>query len=389
MGGAQPVELHDAGQQPDRRCGRPGPGPRDPGDQVREAGAQAVDAVPAVDPRHPDEVVGPVRPDPAAGTVGHRGGQLAVDLGVDGVAEAQLGLGADDVAHPQAQVHPAVGGQHDVHAVGQGAGGHRDDRRLELLELPAQHTPAVDDEEDVAERVVTDGTATDRPGGTHPPIRRHGVDPELAEAPLPVLQDRGDLGDQPLHDLGLLAPGHPADVRQVPQREQRAGEVEAVELHLGGRVPQRERGHERPQRGRLARPWPPDDTDVATGPGEVDDERLPALLVGQVDGPDRDAQLGPVGAQAPAGALADAAEQHVEGLGRVERGQPHLVRAAAARGDPVDHHAQHGRPGGVVLGRRSRDGSRQVPRPGQDRRRERPHLARAGSSPSGASAASP
>ena len=54
--------------------------------------------------------------------------------------------------------------------------------------------------------------------------------PELPEPPLPVLQDRGDLGHQPLHDVGLLAPGRPRRRAAGPPGRQRPGEVQAVEL---------------------------------------------------------------------------------------------------------------------------------------------------------------
>ena len=143
-------------------------------------------------------------------------------------------------------------------------------------------------------------------------------------------------------------------------------------------MPQRERGHERAQRGRLARPWTADDPDVAAGCRDVDHERFAALLERQVDGADRDAQLGPGRAEAPARMLGEPAHEHVERLGCLERGQPDLVRLAATRGDLLDHHAEHGGPGGIVLGRRYRGTDGHVPRSGQDRRRERAHLARPG-----------
>ena len=70
---------------------------------------------------------------------------------------------------------------------------------------------------------------------------------------LPLGQQGRDLADG-APDADRVEPaGHPADVRQVAQRGQRAAaEVEAVDLHLGRGVGQRQPADQRAQRGRLA-----------------------------------------------------------------------------------------------------------------------------------------
>ena len=90
---------------------------------------------------------------------------------------------------------------------------------------------------------------------------------------------------------------------------------------------------------------------MPAGPGEVDEQRLPALLERQVDVPDRDLQRRGVRGRAEAAprAFGQPAEQRVQRRRVGQRRQPHLVRDAAAGGDLLDHHAQHGGLGRVVL----------------------------------------
>ena len=66
--------------------------------------------------------------------------------------------------------------------------------------------------------------------------------PSCGEPALPLGSSVGDLGDGPADRAGVEPAGDAADVRQVAQRGQRAAaEVEAVELHLGRRVGERQR----------------------------------------------------------------------------------------------------------------------------------------------------
>ena len=140
-----------------RSLGPRGPCPRggDPGDEVVDALAEVVDAARAVDARDAgEEVVLGRRDAPTGPALGHVGGDLAVDLGVARVAEAELDPGAEHVADLHAEVHPARRRDDDVDAEGEAATGDAADRLLELVELGADGRPAVDDEEDVAVAVV-------------------------------------------------------------------------------------------------------------------------------------------------------------------------------------------------------------------------------------------
>ena len=124
-------------------------------DEVVDAVAEGVGAAVAVDAREGAEEVELGRDEAATGAADrHQGGDLAVDLGVERVAEAELELGAEDVAHGRAVVGPARRRGDDVEAEGEAARGELLDLHLEVVELGAQRAPAVDDEEDVAPAVV-------------------------------------------------------------------------------------------------------------------------------------------------------------------------------------------------------------------------------------------
>ena len=99
--------------------------------------------------------------------VGTSCGDLAVDLGVVGVTEAQLEPGPEDVADRGPEVGPARSAGDQVQAEGQAALGEGLQLHLELVELGAQGAPAVDDQEHVAVAVV---------GGALPPAAPVGLD---------------------------------------------------------------------------------------------------------------------------------------------------------------------------------------------------------------------
>ena len=141
-----------------------------------------------------------------------------------------------------------------------------------------------------------------------------------------------ELGDDPAHEVRLLAVGDRADVRQARQhRQPAAAEVEDVHAELGRAVGQREGQQHRPQRAGLARPRPADHREVTRGTREVDGQRIAALQVGPVDHADGDAQgLRAQGhRETTSGPDGGPAEQLVERRGRAQRGQPHAVRRRA------------------------------------------------------------
>ena len=177
---------------------------------------------------------------------------------------------------------PPVRGDHDVHAVRETARGDLVHDLLERLELLAEDERVVDHQEDVAETVVDLAARSPRPVGGH------RVEPVLEEQSLARVDDAVHLGDEPPDRVGLQPRRDRADVRQVAERRERpATEVEAVELHLGRRVVQRERADQRADHGALAALRRADDHRVAGGAGEVGHERVAALVERPVHDPDR------------------------------------------------------------------------------------------------------
>ena len=212
-------------------------------------------------------------------------GDLAVDLGVHGVAEPQLEPGAEDVAHRGPEVGPARGGGDDVEAEGEAAGRELLDLHLDVVEVRAQRRPAVDDEEDVAVPVVGTALRAARAVGLD------RVDALLAEVRLAAVDDALHLGHDPAYDVGLGAGADARDVRQPDQRGERAAtEVEHEELRLLRRRGQRHAGDDRAQQRALAAARAADDRDVPGGAAEVDRQRVAALLARTVDGAERDDQ---------------------------------------------------------------------------------------------------
>ncbi len=261
-------------------------------------------------------------------------GDLAVDLGVHRVAEPQLEPGAEHVLHLGAEVHPARGGGDQVHAERQAAAGERLDARLQLVELGADRGPAVDQQEHVAVAVV--GGALRAAGA----VGLDRVDALLPEVPLPVVDDRLDLGHRAAHDVGLGAGRDARHVRERGQRRERAAaEVEHVELHLERGVRQGERGDHRAQHSALAGPRGADHGHVARRAAQLHGEVLPPLLQRPVDRAERD---GEGAGGAPAGGHETEARVHdevghelVERAGHDQRRQPHLVRGRALALHPL------------------------------------------------------
>ena len=199
--------------------------------KVVDAVAEVVPGRGGVDARQGAEEVELGLHEAAAGAAGgHERGELAVDLGVDVVAEAQLEPGAEDVAHGGAEVRPAGRARHDVQAEGEAAPGELLDLQLQVVEVGAQRRPAVDYQEDVAEAVVGTPLAAPRPVGLD------GVDAVLAEVGLAPVDHTGDLGEDAADHVGLGAGADAGDVGEVRQRCERAApEVEDEELRLLGR----------------------------------------------------------------------------------------------------------------------------------------------------------
>ena len=124
------------------------------------------------------------------------------------------------------------------------------------------------------------------------------------------------------------------DVRQPGERrEGPATEVEDVELRLLRRRRQRHARDDRAQQGALAAARAADDRDVAGRAGQVDAQGVAALLARPVDRPERHgerAEPPPLLRHQPEPRVhGQVGHQLVEGVGHVERRQPHLVGGRA------------------------------------------------------------
>ena len=118
----------------------------------RRAPARALVVRAPVDARQRGLEVQAVHRQAAAGHVGgQRRGGLARDQRVDRVVEAQLQPRAEVVEQRRAHLGPAVGGDHDVDAVGQAGRGELLDRGRGPRSR-AERRPAVDDRHEVRER---------------------------------------------------------------------------------------------------------------------------------------------------------------------------------------------------------------------------------------------
>ena len=109
----------------------------------------------------------------------------------------------------------------------------RDDL-FDVFELLTQGLPTVDDQEDIAERVVGDPAV-----GTHLAVGRHRVDALGRKTLFTSLQSVEDLGGGPSHLVGVQPLINPTDVRQVlHQGHTSTTEVQAVKLGFLGSVRQ-------------------------------------------------------------------------------------------------------------------------------------------------------
>ena len=235
-----------------------------------------------------------------------------------------------------------------VHAEGQPARGQLLERRLHVVEAPGgAGCPPVDDHEDVAVPVVG------APFGATRPVGLGGVDAVRAEAP----PRAGRAGRAPRASarrthVGLGARGDgPTCGRRASGPKVPPAEVERRRTAPSGGVVRRARAATRvrstvllPLRGA------PTTATCPAGAGQVDRERLGALLAGPVHDPDRDLQARqrpPARRDQPEGGVLDQrTEQAVQGLRGVERRQPDLVGAG-----PVARHPGQRRPRAGVVGR--------------------------------------
>ena len=263
------------------------------------------------------------------------------DFGFVRVTEAQFEARPEQVADGRAELRPLVGRGHQVDAVTEPPGRQRGDGLLEVFVVLAQGEPAVHDEEHVTETV-----ARDRAFGPQPAVGGDRVDTALAEFALPLFEQGPHLGDRPAHPVALESARDPAHVRQPAERTHRsAAEIQDVELHLGRGVQQGQRADQREQHGRLAAARRAGHRRVPGAAGQVDPQRVAALLEGPVHDPEHGVQHLP---------RVRPGQQLVEGGRGVQRRQPYLVRRRARRPGPGQQ-AHHGVEQGLaeLLARRS------------------------------------
>src|SRR3546814_1398213 len=116
---ADVLEGDLGGQQAYLGTGWPLPGRADLGDQVVDPVAEAARVGVGVDARRGCEEVVLAGQDSAAGSSGrHQLRKLAVDLGVEGVTQAQFEAGAEEVTQGGREVGPASGSDDQVYAEG-------------------------------------------------------------------------------------------------------------------------------------------------------------------------------------------------------------------------------------------------------------------------------
>ena len=184
------------------------------------------------------------------------------------------------------------------------------------------------------------------PSSARPSARRDAVgldrvDALRAEVGLAAVHDALHLGHDAAYDVGLGAGADAGDVRQAVQRGERAAaEVEHVELALLRGRGHRQAGDHGAQQRALAAARAADDRRVAGRAGQRDRHRVAALLARTVDGAERDRQPAQAAPhrrdQAELRLLHEVGHQLVEGVGYVERRQPHLVGRRALADHPGD-----------------------------------------------------
>ena len=228
--------------------------------------------------------------------------------------------------------------------------GQHHDSLLQIVEVGAHRAPPVDHQEDVTVAVVE--TAL----GTAVSVGRHRIDALGAEVLLAVGHDALDLGDRPVDDVGAVAGGDRSHVRGGLERGEGAPtEVEDVERHLRGRVGQRQRHHQCPQRGGLARQRTTDDAHVAAGARQVEDQRFAALFEGHVDRaerhPQRSGSTPLLRDQTEARIDCQIGHQSVQGVGDVQWRQPDPVGRQAMAPHAGDRDVELGHRGPAFVAR--------------------------------------
>ncbi len=225
--------------------------------------------------------------------------------------------------------------------------------RLQRLVLALEVAPAVDQQEDVAPRLVRHRDRAARPPRAELRDRRDARRPEVLLTPV---QHAVHLGHRAPHPLRVQPGGHAAHMGQPLDRHHAAAaEVQPVELHLLRGVGQRERRHQCAQQRRLAGLRTAQDLHVTGRAREVHPQRITPLLVRLVDDAHRHHQtpralvtgLG----EAPALHGRQTRQQTVQRRRTVQRRQPHLVRRRPLRLQPLHDHVQHRVRQGVVPAR--------------------------------------
>lgn len=131
---------------------------------------------------------------PAGTGLGDVGGLVPVHLGLVRLAYPQLGLDRQQFLEGRADLGPAVGRDDHVDAVGEAASGQLGDRGFEGVELLAERSPAVDDQEYVGSSPA--GVRRQRPQRAGTPSSSPG---ELGEGGFAFLEQAA----RPVEDPGL------------------------------------------------------------------------------------------------------------------------------------------------------------------------------------------
>lgn len=294
--------------------------------QVRDALAQRLRVAHPVQPRQRRQEVELLGGHTATG-LAHRDvlRALAVELRLHRVTQPQLDAVEELVTQRGTHLGVARTGDDQVDAETETAGGDVQDHRVHLLVVGLERRPAVDDQEDVAPLLVGVGAR-----GPPLAVGADRVDAVGAEELLARVEDADDLGDRTAHLLGVQTRGDTADVRQALHGQHAAAtEVEAVELHLGRGVGERERGDGGPdQRGLTGLRTTHDQAVTGTG-GEVQVHHVTPLLERLVHQRHRHHELAERGVlrcvHTPFGRDRERRQQLVDRGRLVQRRQPYLV----------------------------------------------------------------
>jgi hypothetical protein len=329
------------GQHPHFGGTRARPGDVGALDEFPHGIGQAGDRRLTVDPRQRGQEVqaGPGQPAPG-GALGDIRRDGAANLGLVRVTEAQLKFGTEQIPDTRPELRPFVGRRDHVDAVAEAARRQRRDRALQRLVVLPQGQPAVYHEEHIAIAI-----ASDLPAGPHRPVSGDRLDAVGGELVLAPVQQGLHLRDRAADPVLLLPGRHAPHVRQAGQRPHRApAEIQAVELHLGRRVQERERADERPQHVGLTALRSAGHSHVARRAGQVGPQRLTALVEGPVhDAGDGMQPAAPFPSWRRVAILRGSRQrrqQPVQGRRDAQRRQPDLARGLAVPGelanDPVE-----------------------------------------------------